>query len=138
MNSRSIVRIGLLAVLLAVVFWSFASAQSLRVPSGFDITHAYNLVQSGDTLRSTTIRFVRPSNCLQHSKPRSLLQYLLLFRNILPVDERIGVKTFVRSIVNATGFFVWVQRLVFFAYIAEKYRRSQQPEVRRATRCARH
>lgn len=38
MNSRSIVKIGLLTALLAVVFWSFASAQSLTVPPGFEIS----------------------------------------------------------------------------------------------------
>ena len=38
MNSRSIVRIGLLAALWAGVFWSFASAQALTVPPGFEIS----------------------------------------------------------------------------------------------------
>lgn len=38
MKGKSIVRVTLLAVLLAVVFWSFASAQSLSVPRGFEIS----------------------------------------------------------------------------------------------------
>ena len=37
-NTRAIVSIGMLAVLLAVIFWSIASTESLAVPPGFEMT----------------------------------------------------------------------------------------------------
>ena len=58
MRSRSIVRIGLLVALLAVVFWAYASAQSLSVPSGFEI------VEFADGLRGVRTLAFGPDGSL--------------------------------------------------------------------------